>query len=388
MGTPLRAGISSLAATALALTFAVAAPAVAPASAAKLKTSVTLSAPKSAAVDSTITLKGTVKTAKNRKVVKRVTVTIQERSGTATWSTAAKVKTTAKGKYTAKVTLKANTQYRARVAKSATRGTGISPVRKVTAILPPTPPQPPQDPPPTIQPQTLALAPISPAGVEVGGEITAAGTASPGLIGYPVHLQLYAAGVWTTVASGAVGADGSFAVRATTTTPGRLQARVLSGGNPAGYIGEAMSGTQPVDVFRWIPLTDMSRSSGSLLLSSERDVRIDGTVHRFALVMPVGTNGGNAFAEYKLGGLCTDFRATLGVTSLEDPAATYAASVQSDGQNVWNSSEYVDAAHALRMSTALAPGTNEFRLQVNKVVGAPGYKSPIIVGSPELRCAK
>jgi hypothetical protein len=490
MLSPRQSVIAAVGVAALALA-ALVGPVNAPAAqAAKPKALVTISAPKSASPGASVKITGTVKVSTTRKAVKRVKVTIQQKVGAGAWGTAVKVKTNAKGKYTAKVTLAANTKYRARVAKTSTRRAGVSATKTVKAIRPPTPTP---TPPVQIQAQTLDLEPLDPDAIDSGGTATAQGTASGGLVGYQVSIQANDGGTWREVAVGAVAPNRSFSIPVTLTGGGRsVDLRASSAGNPAAGIGEAVSQTRalivlepqtvtlnaitpdvidvgatvtatgttspglvgkeirfqiqdgqdwgtlaaavvapdatftvsaPVNsagkaiqlraaspgdrpngigeaasapraltVYAWYPLTDFVQTSKSDINIREVDsAAISGTTYPYSISFRLFGNGvGETHSvRYNLSRSCTAFRATVGVSeNARDAATTYTAAIRSDDAEVWRTSTPVGLHNPVPVNLSLAR-TLDLKIESRRETGTgSGGDSPLIIGSPQVRCAR
>jgi hypothetical protein len=240
----------------------------------------------------------------------------------------------------------------------------------------------------TIAKQTLTLNPLAPASIDAGQEVTATGTASSGLIGKEVWLQAFTNEAWTNVVSAIVAPDGTFVIRAVFATAGQIRLRAASAGDPAGLIGDATTTEQVLPVYTWYPLINLEATlHNDPNTAVVAEGRIQGVAYPSSIQMNAPQLNVTEWARYRTRSACTNLRATFGVSdTATDPTTAFAVQVFAGTTSVWLPAGNVTQASPLRAEIELPP-VEQIRLEGRKLIGTAGPDSPLIIGSPEVRCA-
>jgi hypothetical protein len=239
-----------------------------------------------------VVLRGTVTGAARRAVV------VQQRvHGTRTWHALATVRASSAGRVAVTRTALVRTQdFRLRVAGTTT--TVVSPVTTVTV------------------PTSNTIVSTSDASPTAGDVITLTGRTSLGLVGARVQLQRLVGGVWKSISTTTVAADGGYAARSVATAAGDQVYRTVvpaAAGRPA-----AVSAEQVFTVSAWFRLAGIAATasgSGSPLTAG-REV-VAGTPYLDG-IGAVLTEGSTSTLAYALGSRCSAFRAVIGPADRSD----------------------------------------------------------------------
>jgi hypothetical protein len=289
---------------------------------------VRLAKPAAVYVGTATTLKGKVINSTSKRGVAKAKVAIQKyKSGK--WITVGTAKTSAKGAFTFKKTISADTVYRAKVPATRTRGAGVS--AAVTA---------------TVKRYDTALAlTFTPSGqVTAGDTVTFTGTASGNLIGQNVALQILSGESWQDFGlSATVAPDGSFSL-----SPRILQAgagqqfRVAYPGGTA--LSPSASAPVGIDVWGWYYLADKGFyeetgcRSGRCSKDSDSwnggSVRINTTVYTKTVYLDDYYVDGSV--QFDLQRACDVLKTTVGIPDWSDASAYSSFAVDLDGTRVWS----------------------------------------------------
>lgn len=230
---------------------------------------------------------------------------------------------------------------------------------------------------------TLVVAGTTPTTLEAGQPVTVAGSASAALVGGAVHLQASYGGVWTTVGTGTVAADSTFAVSGILSTPGRtVPLRVVAPETPTTHEATAAAGA--VTVFGWYYFHDggpLIEVAGNWCPLSRT---VAGVAHPRSIGFGFNCNDDNV-GEASLAGACTTFAATVGLSdSAEDTTADarYSFTVRTDGALAHHIPE-VAPGQAFEVSVPLS-GVQRLRLEGPFVSGTKGL---LVIGDARAHCA-
>ncbi|MDR1426138.1 MAG: NPCBM/NEW2 domain-containing protein [Bifidobacteriaceae bacterium] len=344
---------------------------------AKPKAVVTISVRAAADRGTTVTVSGKVKSSTTRKVIGKAKVAVQYRVPGGKWRTLATVKSTKAGKFSVKTVLAETREFRAKVLSTKKYRAGVSKVKTTTARV-------------VVVPQSLAAAPATPDVLDVGGNVTVTGSASPGLIGTPVHLQVQSGQEWGTIASATVAPDASFAIGAAVNTAGRgQQLRVYAPGDAANGIGDATAPAGAVTVYMWYPVWAVGEITSDYAASGTE--MLNGTPYEESLTFcgseRCNRGGVTGSATYNLDRKCTTFRASPGIRT---SASSTNGSVR---LRVWREDSEVPLKG--NTGTYYAPGHVEvpvdnvlrFAITLDQVPGHEGALGNLVLGTPQVRCA-
>lgn len=312
--------IAALVALAVGLMLPFATPGTA--EAASKKFTVSISAPKTIARYSNITIKGRIKPARATKVV------IQKKWPGKKWKKIATVWSSANGSYayTYYLTESSSRQYRTYVPKSGKIKAAYSKTVSVKVVTP------------ARSSASVNITGTGPTTLTAGDNFVVSGTASANLVGKTVVLSMGGSSGWSDLTTTTVAADSTFRLSAPATLAGAGQVlKVYAPATPTTYYAE--SGTATFSVYGWYYLSERTIVEGNGFWKG--DVAVNGQDFSRSVATSFtatfSSASGPYTAQFDLARKCTSFVATAGWVDDRSAASIVGnAAVYKDDATAWS----------------------------------------------------